>query len=213
MPENNLEFNAQINSFKKEYPCFQERNNKKYSFLKGILDIPNDDGEIAGSFSIEIHPTKNFPYAFPILYEVGNDIPCEADWHKYSDNSCCLTIPAEEILICKRGITIVEFVSNIAIPYFANQLHKKHTGHYMHEYSHGGKGIQEFYAELFQSKDYNLWEQCIKVALGKIKYGRNEKCYCNSGKKYKKCHFLIEDDVRKIGKEQIMIDFKIMKLI
>lgn len=209
----NEEFTKQIETFNKEYPNFQKKTTPGYSYLKGILDIPDDEGNIAGAFSIEIHPSKDFPYTFPVLYEVGGEIPCEADWHKYQDNSCCLTIPAKEKLLCKNGITLIWFVKNVAIPYFANQLYRRETGKYLQEYSHGSKGIWEFYTELFHSRDYEIWEHCLENTFGGKKFERNGQCYCNSGKKYKKCHLLIEDDVRKIGEEQIIKDFKTMRLI
>lgn len=213
MVANNDTFNEQIESFKQEYPNFQEKTDSDHIYLKGILDIPDDDGNLAGSFSIEIHPSKDFPYAFPILTEVGGEIPCEADWHKYQDNSCCLTVPAKERMLCKNGITLIWFVENIAIPYFANQLYRKQTGSYLQEYSHGTVGIWEFYSELFHSRDPEVWKRCLNNTFGNGKSERNGLCYCNSGKKYKKCHLLIEDHVRNIGKEQIIKDFKTMRLI
>ena len=213
MVANNETFNGQLDSFVKEYPNFQKKTDSEHPYLKGILDIPDDEGTVAGSFSVEIHPTSDFPYAFPILYEVGGDIPCDADWHKYQDNSCCLTVPAKERLLCKNGITLIWFVKNIAIPYFANQLHKRQTGKYLQEYSHGTDGIWEFYAELFHSRDSEVWKRCLDNTFGSGKNERNGQCYCNSGKKYKKCHLPIEYDVWKVGNEQIIKDFKIMRLI
>lgn len=213
MVENNEIFNEQLESFVKEYPNFQMKTDSDHPYLKGILDIPDDEGSVAGSFSVEIHPTSDFPYAFPILYEVGGEIPCEANWHKYPDDSCCLTVRAKEKLICKNGITLVWFVQDIAIPYFANQLHKRQTGKYLQEYSHGTDGIWEFYAELFHSRDSEVWKRCLDNTFGIGKNERNGQCYCNSGKKYKKCHLPIENDVWKVGKEQIIKDFKIMRLI
>ena len=213
MNDNNDAFNRQADAFIKEYPSFHIKSISNHSYLKGILDIPDDEGKDAGAFAIEIHPSKDFPYAFPILFEVGGDIPCESDWHKYSDNSCCLTVPAKERLICKNGITLIWFVKNIVIPYFANQLYKKQTGTYLQEYSHGRDGIWEFYEELFRSQDMNVWRLCLQGAFGNLKHERNGKCYCNSGEKYKKCHLPIEEDVRKIGEKQIITDLKIMYLI
>lgn len=210
---NNKAFNEQLDSFVKEYPNFQKKTDSDNPYLKGILDIPDDEGIVAGSFSVEIHPTSDFPYAFPILYEVGGEIPCEADWHKYSDGSCCLTVRAKEKLMCKNGINLVWFVQNIAVPYFANQLYKKQTGKYLQEYSHGGEGIWEFYAELFHSRDYKVWRRCLENSFGNSKFERNGECYCNSGKKYKKCHLPIENEIRSIGKTQIENDFKYMRLI
>lgn len=213
MVVHNSDFEKQINPFTSEYPNFHKKTVNEESYLKGILDIPNDEGTVAGSFLVEIHPSKGFPYAFPILYEVGGEIPCEADWHKYSDNSCCLTVPAEEKLMCKNGITLGWFVQNAAIPYFANQLHKKRTGRYLQEYSHGSAGIKEFYDKIFHSSDINIWRECLKSAFGNSKYERNALCYCNSGKKYKKCHLPVENDIRVIGKEYIINDLKILGLI
>ncbi len=209
----NEEFTIQIETFNKEYPNFQKKTVSGYSYLKGILDIPDDEGNIVGAFSIEIHPSKDFPYAFPILTEVGGEIPCEADWHKFQDNSCCLTVPAKEKLLCKNGITLIWFVKNIAIPYFANQLYKRQTGCYLQEYSHGRYGIREFYEELFHTQDIGVWRRCLQGAFGKLKHERNERCYCNSGKKFKICHLPIEEDVKKIGVKQVINDLKIMRLI
>ncbi len=213
MVVSNGAFNEQIESLIKEYPNFQMKTDLEYPYLKGILDIPDDEGIVAGSFSVEIHPTSDFPNAFPILYEVGGEIPCEVDWHKYPDSSCCLTVRAKEKLMCKNGITLVWFVQNMAIPYFANQLCRKQTGSYLHEYSHGAKGIWEFYKELFHSQNPEIWKRCLDNTFSNGKNKRNVQCYCNSGKKYKKCHMPIENDVAKIGKEQIIKDFKIMRLI
>lgn len=213
MSDKNAFFDRQLNSVVKEYPNLQIKVEDGTSLIKGILDIPDDNGDVAGCFAIEIRPSPGFPYAFPELYEVGGEIPCEADWHKYSDNSCCLTVQAKERMICYNGITLVWFIKNIAIPYFANQLYKKQTGSYLQEYSHGRDGIKEFYEELFQTSDINVWKCCRDVAFSGAKYERNGKCYCNSGKKYKKCHLPIEDEVRMIGKQQIMFDFKMMNLI
>ena len=213
MAVKNQYFDRQLDSVVKEYPNLRIKVEDGVPFIKGILDIPDDNGDISGCFAIEIRSSSGFPYAFPYLYEVGGEIPCEADWHKYSDNSCCLTVQAKERMICYNGITLVWFIKNIAIPYFANQLYKKQTGSYLQEYSHGRDGIKEFYEELFQTSDINVWRCCRDVAFSGAKYERNGKCYCNSGKKYKKCHLPIEDKVKIIGKQQIMFDFKMMNLI
>src|SRR6202008_2239035 len=107
------------------------------SILKGVLDIPNDHNEIVDSFLIEIHFVKCFPYCFPVLYEIGGRIPDEADWHKFQDGSCCITVAPDEKLKCKNGINVSQFIRQHAIPYFANYLYKKITTKYKNgEYSH-----------------------------------------------------------------------------
>jgi len=205
----NLEFENEISEVLSIYPCFSRKvDDNGVSYLKGILDIPNDVGIIVGNFSVEIHSTEKFPYRFPKLFEVGNEIPCKADWHKYSDNSCCFTVEPDEILKCKNGISIIQFIDKIAIPYFANQIYRKLTGRYLNEYSHGSEGLKEFYCDLFKSKDQNIWVRSLDGAFGNYKIDRNSKCYCNSGLKHKKCHLIVEELIRSIGKEIICKNLK-----
>lgn len=209
----NLTFENELQSVHERFPQLKIHDGGSGRFLRGIVDIPFDNGDIASSFLIEIHASPKYPQRYPILYEVGDDIPCCADWHKYNDMSCCVGVEAEEILRCHNGISIIEFISDIAIPYFANQVYKKKTGKYLQEYSHGTRGIKEFYESLFKTQDTVMWAQIVSSALGRIKSQRNDKCYCGSGLKYKKCHAHIEDKIRQIGEKQINKDFMQMRLI
>jgi len=193
------------------YPNLSIRQINGQDILKGILDISDDSSAIIGSFSVEIYPTEKFPYRFPKIFEVGGDIPMEADWHKYADNSCCLTVEQDEILKCYTGITLLNFIEKEAIPYFANQLYRKKTGHYLNEYPHGKDGKRLFYKELFKSSDQELWHTCYEHAFNRVQIRRNDKCYCNSGEKYKKCHMPVEEKLQIIGKEKILNDINSMK--
>ncbi len=117
--------------------------------LKGVIDVPNDLGEIVGHFLVEIRCSRIFPFRFPLMYEVGGDIPQDADWHKNADGSCCITVWPEELRICKYGITISQFIREHAIPYLANQIYKKDTKEYKNgEHKHGKPGVFEYYFEL-----------------------------------------------------------------
>jgi len=207
----NIYFERELGGVIVEYPQLKIKKEDNVLFLKGILDVPDDENNIVGSFAVEIYSTAGFPYRFPKLFEVGGDIPCENDWHKYSDNSCCLTVPANEILTCKNGITVLSFIKEHAIPFFANQLYRKNTGKYLNEYSHGVKGIYEFYVDLFHSKNFSIWIKCLNVAMGKFKFERNSPCYCESNIKYKKCHLPVEHKLKIIGIEQVESDFNIIR--
>jgi hypothetical protein len=209
----NFEFERELELVVKEYSQLKIKKADNTLYLKGILDIPDDQNNIVGSFAVEIYSTAKFPYRFPKLFEVGDDIPCSADFHKYSDNSCCITVPANEILICKNGVTILRYIKDFVIPYFANQLYRKQEGKFFNEYSHGVEGIYEFYTDLFHSKDHSIWIKCLNIAMGKSKYERNSLCYCGSGIKYKKCHLQVENNLRNIGWGQIINDFKSIGLL
>lgn len=117
-------------------------------FLKGVLDIPNDDGVIVGHFLIEIHFSTLFPFRFPTMFEIGGDIPMEANWHKNADGSCCITVLPDELAKCKHGITVAGYIRDYAIPYFANQIYRKEMKFYKNgEYAHNQAGLLQYYFE------------------------------------------------------------------
>lgn len=187
----------------------KEKNGSKY--LKGILDI-YDAGKIyVRSFSIEIYHREGYPFLFPIVKETGGEIPISNDWHKYGDGSCCLTIPPREIIECSQGITLLKFINDHVIPYFANQSHKLLFGKYKDEYSHGKEGFKEFYEDLMGTPDVNKWYENYNYAFGKKALpmlDKYDKCFCGNGKRYDKCHLKIFDNLRLIGESQVKIDFR-----
>lgn len=202
-------FCHQLDSVIKKFPNFKIAESNCGKMLKGILDITNSDNEVVRSFSIEIRSSPGFPFRFPFLYEVGGDIPNEADWHKYSNGRCCITVDPDEILKCKNGISVLEFIENYSFPYLANQAFRKANGMYKNgEYSHGHQGILEFYSDFFKTSDISKWKDYIYVLkLGQeVKTGRNEKCFCDSGLKYKNCHNIIFYNAKRLGIEQIIND-------
>ncbi len=205
----NLKFEKDIGDTIKKYPFLKITRDDKESYLKGILDI-NDNKKYLGSYSIEIKGSRKYPYEFPITYEVGGDIPAEPDFHKYNDNSLCIDIRASEILKCHSGMTVSTYIETELIPYFANQIYRKLTGHYVNEYKHGRDGIRQFYCRLFSTNDIRLWKKCVQHAFSHIDKERNELCYCGSGLKYKKCHLLTDEKLILIGKEQILNDLLIL---
>ena len=201
-------FQNEIPIVLKKYPNLIIRNKDGKVFLKGILDVSDENEVIVGSFSVEIHATEKFPYRFPKLYEVGGDIPNHPDWHKYNDTSCCLTVEQDEIIKCKYGITILQFIDDIALPYFANQLYRKRQGSYLNEYPHGLEGFKVFYTGLFKNDDLALWIKCYQSAFIKREARRNDKCYCNSGQKFKNCHLLVEEKLQILGRNKVLTDIK-----
>lgn len=202
-------FRNQLTDVLQEFPSLsiKERNGKKY--LKGILDIADEDLNIIGSYLIEIRFSDQFPFRFPLLYEVGNDIPNDIDWHKYSDNRCCITVLPDEILKCKSGISINDFIKKYCFAFFANHIYRKKENHYLNgEYSHGPKGLKEFYISLLRTEKKEELISFYNYVFGvsNIKYKRNDKCFCGSSKKFKICHFKLFDIIRDIGENRFWED-------
>lgn len=197
----------------KTYPSLCVKGTDGHKYLKGILDINDGDGNYYGSFSIEIRCSERYPYRFPILYEVGGDIPCDVDWHKYQDCSLCLDVEQSEILRCRNGISLLDFIDGIAIPHLANQLHKKIHGEYVDEYKHGVNGVREFYTKLLGTTDTSIWvKSAHSIFVGPPK-GRNEACYYGSGIKYKHCHLDADKKLSLIGFQKVYEDFKSMGVL
>lgn len=199
-------FELQLDEVIKHFPQLKRIAGSAGDFLKGILDIPNDDGEIIGSFMIEVKNREGFPYRFPTLYETGGDIRNEADWHKYPDDSCCITVEPDERLICRNGITVLEFVRQHAIAYFANQIHRVVEGGYKNgEYAHGPAGIWQFYSKLFKTSDMGKWIEYYDHVFTKksIRIGRNDTCFCGSEQKFKCCHEKVFQDLKWLGKDKV----------
>lgn len=184
----------------------------KQQYLKGILDIPDEAGNAVCSYLVEIKESSNYPYRYPYAYEVGGDIPAVADYHKYTDNRLCLGVDAEEIVKCHNGLHIEDFITEVLIPYLANQYYKRITGHYLQEYAHGVEGIKQCYKKMLNNVDESSWPLLYQIAFVKG-LGRNDRCCCGSGKKYKCCHESIVNTLRLIGKKQVYMDFKLLRLI
>lgn len=199
-------FSSQLDEVIQSYDGLKRIASESNDYLKGIIDIPNDDGEIIGSFLIEIRFNQKFPLRFPKLFEVGGEIPDEPDWHINEDHSCCITVEPEEILMCERSITLVQFVKNHVIPFLANHIYRKTTGNYKNgEYAHGIKGYLQFYEKLFKTSDRKLWNEYMSYTFSnkRISCGRNDLCMCGSQLKYKHCHYKIFDTLKHIGKNNI----------
>lgn len=181
-------------------------------FLKGIINIPDNKGNTIGQFFIEIHYHDYYPYLFPKLLEVGGDIPNQIDWHKYPDCSCCITVLPDERIQCSDGITIIDFIQKFAIPYFANQIFRKISGHYKNgEYSHGLNAIREFYSDLFGNNELFQWVDIMRRQFGDYKLLPriiDGHCFCGSEKRYEQCHKPIFKKLSLIGLENIKSDFE-----
>jgi len=206
-------FCKQISELIDDYPNLEVKQDNGKKYLKGILDIPNDSGQISGNFLVEIHYSPLFPYRFPILFEIGGDIENTADWHKYPNGQCCITATPDEISKSKHGISIRDFIRNYCISFFANHIHRLLTGNYKNgEYLHGIDGLKQFYTELFNTNNLDVMLSYINYVFLKKEFNtkRNDSCFCNSQIKFKYCHLNIFKEMIEIGYQQMINDLKLI---
>ncbi|QNF34414.1 SEC-C domain-containing protein [Adhaeribacter swui] len=200
--EGYLLFLAQTDEVIVKYPKLKIIESEGQSIIKGEIDIVDSYGKYWTSYEIEIRYSPKFPNRFPILHETGGKIPKIGDWHVYEDSkACCLKIPPEEIIRCKNGISVLEFIEEEVIPYFFNQTHRMEVGYYVNgEYSHGAKGIYEYYSKILgTSGNIKLTIKMLRFIALKSEPKRTSLCFCGSSNKYRKCHREAYRNIAKIN--------------
>jgi hypothetical protein len=177
----------------------------------GEIDIFDNKNNYWDSFQIIIKLSTAYPYSFPKVYIVGNRIPIEDERHINKDASCCVAILQEETLRASRGITILQFINEFVVPFFANQLYfEKHNKWANGDYLHSIDGIIQFYKEQTHLETVNEILSFLKKLPTIKKLGRNDKCYCNSDLKYKNCHLpllikIVSLPIKRVNQDLLLI--------
>ncbi|MBE8715094.1 hypothetical protein [Sphingobacterium hungaricum] len=160
-------------------------------FLKGEVDIIDNEGKVWDVYQVEIRSSEEYPFRFPKLFEKGDAFPKIVDWHVYEfdDKSCCVDVTPNEILICKKGLNVLEYIQRFAIPYLANQTYRKREGYYLYgEYSHGIMGRVEFYQSKLKAQNLLQLIQMIALILKGYNPYRTSICpFCHKSK-FRRCH-------------------------
>ena len=141
--------------------------------------------QIRDVFDIEIRLAEQSVSSdsWPAVYEVGGRWECIAekyglkhgDLHMDSNGQCCLGIRWS----LERRLSLERFLDFIVIPFFYRLAYVECRGltaakrDLWPEYSHGEAGRQEHR------------ERMCRIAA--MRLGRNQKCACGSGVKYKQC--------------------------
>ncbi len=201
-----------IDSVLNTYPKlkFFDKDNCKY--LLGELDIFDADDNYWDSFNVRITIPKHYPVAFPKLYEIESKIKAIDSSHINNNGSCCVCCLQEEDIRKRKGITVIEYINEYAIPFLANILYYRENGEYANgEYKHGIDGVVQYYQELFNKKRVDEILREIDFMYSQ-KLERNEKCYCGSNLKYKNCHLRIAKVLGKLSKERLSKDIEAMKV-
>jgi len=182
--ENSVFFDKEKEIIRQKYPSLHYIVQENKIQLVGEIYIQ----EIDDSYSIKIEFPSDYPNSLPIVISDSEELKRDIDLHIYSDGSCCLCLPHLEEFYFPKGSSIDVFIENLVKPFFANQAYYKITGKWLNgEYSHGLKGIYEFYSEIFECNDAYIILQLLYLSI-KSAPNYNKKCYCGSNKSIKKCH-------------------------
>jgi hypothetical protein len=185
----NEQFENDIADLDKLFPKLSVIDEYGEKFLKGQLDIVDTTDKLWEIYNVEIKGSEFYPQSFPKLFEVGNAFPKIADWHVNNDGSCCIDILPNELIICKNGFSVTDFITQFAIPYLANQTYRKREGYYLYgEYSHGIIGKIEFYQSKLKAKSFLELLKMLTLIIKGYKPNRTSSCpFCHKVK-FRKCH-------------------------
>ena len=150
------------------------------------------DTFLCDSFKVKLGLECVGSNGWPKVYEVGGrcfDIAEQnqcamVDLHLFEDGACCLGLK----FASERNLTLERFIPDLVIPFFYRLSYIDQYGlsaakeDLWGEYSHGPAGVREYQAEILRLVGNNP--------------SRNRPCPCGSGSKYKRCH-LVEVEAMK----------------
>jgi len=158
--------------------------------ISGSIDVVDGDGGYWDTYDVNIIIPKNYPFELPFLIETSKKIIRHEDWHN-RDGVCCLSTNAKMFSTLGRDISLFNWLEKFAHPFLANHVYKIKTGNYANnEFDHGTRGIVQGYCEIFNLISAQEVAHRLHLILGTKRLGRNDPCFCKSGKKYKKCYIV-----------------------
>lgn len=173
-----------LKNIEKNYPGLTYDDNIKA--LKGNISIHKicNDEIINETYDILIDFKS---CEIPQVYELGKKIKRSYE-HKYSDNRLCLATDIEQILFLKKHKMISHWIKNYVESYFISYEFFQRYGVYpFGQYSHGKKGILEFYESYFNLEAEKNSVEILRYIFLK-KYRGHDLCPCGSDLKVRNCH-------------------------
>jgi hypothetical protein len=178
--------------------------------VEGVIDIHHQHGAVVrrDSFSIRL-TAQNGTSRLPALREVGGRSKAIVLKHGFEDvralhqnlvgGTACVCVKQEETARFPSGARLLTFVEQLAIPYLFGLSYVDEFGRWpWGEYSHGGLGLLEYYADnpargtkeeleevlasLKADSDWPDYHRQLRKPSSK------RTCICGSGKTFGKCH-------------------------
>jgi len=184
-------FKKEADLIHNEYPGLKLETDEKTGapLLSGIIDLQSEKGSLIDSYLLKIVSIPEYPSRFPHVFETTGRIPKNIDWHVYpSDGHFCISSIPEEILICRKGINLDDFIEDHIKPFLFNQKYREDNGFFLKERPHGHEGTIEFFTEIFKTDDLMAIAKSLYFVKQRKEPNRVNLCFCGSGKKYRKCH-------------------------
>lgn len=183
-------FKKELDTIRADYPNLYYRITEDELFLEGEISFDltctYKNERIKDSYLIQISFPPDYPETLPKVKEIGGRIA--SNFHQ-SRGTLCLGVPSEVYLVFKEDPTVKHFIKELLEPYlYSHSYSEKHDGKMpFGSRSHYGRGITEYYSEVFGTKDEEVIIKFLEHLLNKD-YKQGMLCPCGSKKKIKKCH-------------------------
>ncbi|MDZ7659507.1 hypothetical protein [Fodinibius sp.] len=212
MGEGYSTFVDQLDSATEKYPQLKIVSENGEKFLRGNLEIIDEEGKQWELYQVEIKFKEGFPHRFPKVFETSDKVPKIADWHIYKDESCCIDVDPSEIIKCRDGITLIGFIDHELLPYLFNQTHRRVEGYYVNSgYSHGWIGVYEFYSgKLETGNNVRKTLSLIQYIANNSRLNRSNKCFCGSNNLFRNCHMEAFDELKKLDRVTLLEHMEII---
>lgn len=194
------------------YPLLKLVEEEGYVRVVGEIPLIHPEKGEFDRYEVSIRFPKSYPKCFPKVIETSKKIPREDFRHVNPDQTLCLAVEPEEEAIAKNGISFKYFLDKVLVPHLARETYREIKGEYPDgEYAHGNSGIWQFYEFTLETTDRNLIISELEKIIHSKWQGRNEQCYCGSGKKFKRCHLEKWNTIMKSGRKYVIEKLEILK--
>lgn len=188
-----------------------KRNDDDSFLISGDVNFNavHNNVTIKDKFTLEILIPNDYPARLPTVKETGGRIPREKDYHANPDGSLCLNIPIELRKVLNENGTLLDFVNKSVIDFLYAFSFKEKYGYMPYgEWSHGGKGIIEYYSAVFKV-DNSVSVVGLLRTLADHDFRRQMLCPCGNKKKLRKCHGgQLKDLINIQTPDQFMYEYK-----
>ncbi|MDP1814004.1 MAG: hypothetical protein Q8K92_06105 [Leadbetterella sp.] len=212
----NYSFEKDFQACVLQYPGLKSIKRNNIVYVNGFLNVINPETQKGYvTYNIEMEIPKNFPFAFPTVYEIGGKFPKNDpdNFHTNKNGDLCLDVEASEVLKTKQGLSLLRFITSELIPNLSWRYCVLYEIPFdRKEYKHGTPGIFEFYKKFLNENNIDFLLKTINSFLNSSTVPRKKTCFCNlSGTRlFKHCHKRKADCLYQIGKIQVSKDYNRM---
>ena len=155
--------------------------------IRGTYPVRSADGKELEEFQVRIVLPSGYPEELPIVWEVGGRLPWTERHHINADGTCCVFMPDSRWEAFPVGARFGVFLAGPLRDYFLGQSLVQRGEDWPHgEWSHGAKGVWEYYSELLDTRSRPLIRRFLIGLAYPNRKGRIE-CPCGSRRKLHKC--------------------------